>query len=145
MIRPQAGRHCTSELGGWGQSEMTTKWPERVCNSVLHRDMTQLNDMDSFLVPLHNEAWRLAGGIDAYDCETDTNFKLPAYILTACANMQAVKHLNGMKGPNALSPCRFCKLRGVHYGERRKYDYPLSTPCGVPSPRHRPACYDRSQ
>ena len=65
----------------------------------------QPKDMDSFLVPLHDDAWRLAGGIDAYDCVTDSNFKLYAYILTACADMQAVKHLNGMKGPNVLSPC----------------------------------------
>ena len=104
----------------------------------------QPKDMDSFLVPLHNDAWQLANGIDAYDCKTDSNFKLYAYILTACADMQAVKHLNGMKGPNTLSPCRICKLQGVYYAERRSYYYPLNTPRGRPPPGHQPATYNPS-
>ena len=58
--------------------------------------------------------------------------------------MQAVKHLNGMKGLNGLLPCRVCKLQGVYHAEQRKYYYPLNTPRSVPSPRHRPASYDPS-
>jgi len=103
---------------------------------------SQPKDMDSFLVPLHDDAWRLARGIEAYDCETNSKFKLHAYVLTASADMQAAKHLSGMKGPNALSPCRICKLRGVYYAERRRYYYPLDTPHDKPSPAHRPATYN---
>jgi len=104
--------------------------------------LNQPKDMDSFLMPLHNDAWQLANGIDAYDCETNSNFKLYAYILTACADMQAVKHLNGMKGLNVLSPCRVCKLQGVYHAEHRSYYYPLDIPCGKPSPKHWLASYN---
>ena len=40
----------------------------------------QPKDVDSFLAPLYDDAWRPANGIDAYDCEMDSCFKLHAYI-----------------------------------------------------------------
>jgi hypothetical protein len=43
-------------------------------------------------------------------------------------DMQAIKHLGGMKGPKAKAPCRGCLIIGVYHSARKTYYVPLAEP-----------------
>ncbi|CDO74857.1 hypothetical protein BN946_scf185004.g7 [Trametes cinnabarina] len=71
------------------------------------------HDMDSFLWPLIQELHRLAIGVHAYDALSDEFSALRAYLLLVFGDIPAISMVMCMKGHNALSPCRMCKIRGV--------------------------------
>jgi hypothetical protein len=88
----------------------------------------QPKDFNSFLLPLRQELDKIAGGIDSYDGENDEIFQLRAFLVVMIGDMQAVKHLSGMKGPGAVCPCRLCSIEGFYSRERKKHYIPLRTP-----------------
>lgn len=53
---------------------------------------------------------------------------------TSISWCQAVKHLNGMKGPNVVSPCHHYKLQGVYYRNTGS----ITTPSVLPVVYHYP-------
>ena len=68
-------------------------------------------DMDSFLIPLAEELFRLAAGVKAYDALSKLPFLLRAFLLIVFGDFPAVSMLMKMKGVNGISPCRSCKIR----------------------------------
>jgi hypothetical protein len=62
-------------------------------------------DIDSFLVPLANELFQLASGVEAFDVLSGSTFKLHAFLLLVFGDFPAVAMLMKMKGVNAISPC----------------------------------------
>jgi hypothetical protein len=93
----------------------------------------QPKDFNSFLLPLRQELDQLAQGIESYDGGRKELFKLRAYVVAAIGDMQAIKHLSGMKGPGAIHPCRLCYIEGIYQRERKKYYIPLRLPSGPPA------------
>jgi len=98
-------------------------------------------DMSSFLIPLVEELQTLAQGVAAYDSLNKEPFALRAYLIAAFGDMPAVAKLMCMKGPNGVSPCRACNIKGcqdprpglttyytpLHRTDRVPYD-PLNLP-----------------
>jgi hypothetical protein len=93
-------------------------------------------DMDSFLYPLVQELLQLEIGVKAFDALTETLFTLHAYLIVVLGDIPAVALLMRMKGHNAFSPCRMCKITGVRV--------PTSTTHYVPLNRQSSAPYDPS-
>ena len=86
-------------------------------------------DMDSFLVPLAEELFQLAGGVKAYDSISRSHFNLRAFLLMVFGDFPAVSMLMKMKGVNGISPCRSCKIHAVPIPreKNRTYYVPPST------------------
>jgi hypothetical protein len=70
-------------------------------------------DIDSFLIPLRDEFWELSRGVAAWDALHERVFSLRAYLIRVFGDMPAMAKLMRMKGPNAVYPCRACKIAGV--------------------------------
>lgn len=73
----------------------------------------------------------LAHGIPTYHCIKKEMFLLRAYLLTKIADMQSFKANQYLKGPNAFSPCRACRLQGCRDITYKIYYYPLQPPPGA--------------
>ena len=56
------------------------------------------------------------------------HFLLRAHLLTKLGDMQAIKYNQYIKGPNAFSPCRCCRLQGCRDPDNggTNYYYPLT-------------------
>ena len=81
-------------------------------------------DIDSFLVPLADELFQLASGVEAYDVLTGSTFNLHAFLLLVFGDFPAVSMLMKMKGVNAISPCRSCSIKAVPVpSEKKKTHY----------------------
>ncbi|KAF7361101.1 hypothetical protein MSAN_01141700 [Mycena sanguinolenta] len=89
-------------------------------------------DLDSFLIPLRNEFWRLARGVATYNALTDRTFLLRAFLIRVFGDMPAIAKLMRMKGANGLRPCRACKIHGIRDADGgNKTNYvPLHRPNG---------------
>ena len=85
-------------------------------------------DMDSFLYPLVEELLQLAVGIRAFDVLQSSVFALHAYLIVVSGDIPALSMLLNIKGHNAFSPCRACKITGVQSPAQRVTTYyvPLS-------------------
>jgi len=70
-------------------------------------------DVDSFLIPLAEELFRLAAGVEAYDILSNSHFCLRAFLLIMFGDFPAVSMLMKMKGVNGICPCRACKIKAV--------------------------------
>jgi hypothetical protein len=73
--------------------------------------------MDSFLIVLRDELWELSRGVAAFDALHHRVFTLRAFLIRVFGDMPAMAKLMRMKGPNAVYPCRACKIRGVRDAE----------------------------
>ena len=65
------------------------------------------------MIPLHEELFKLAKGVDAYDAQSKQFFLLRAFLLIIFGDFPAVSMLMNMKGVNGISPCRNCKLTAI--------------------------------
>lgn len=73
-------------------------------------------DLDSFLRPVVDEFTLLFRGVDdVYDGHAQETFKLRGHIALVTGDLPAVAKLTGTKGVNAMSYCRFCRVRGYWY------------------------------
>lgn len=70
-------------------------------------------DADSFLWPIVEEFSRLATGVKTWDASTMSYFILRAYLILLFGDIPAIALLMRMKGPNGISPCRTCKIKGI--------------------------------
>src|SRR5271169_516685 len=70
-------------------------------------------DADSFLWPIVEEFSKLAISVKAWDVSTMSYFILRAYLILLFGDIPAIALLMRMKGPNGISPCRTCKIKGV--------------------------------
>ena len=70
-------------------------------------------EIDSFLIPLHEELFQLAKGVDTYDIRSKQSFLLRAFLLIIFGDLPAISMLMNMKGVNGISPCRNCKIKAI--------------------------------
>ena len=71
-------------------------------------------DFDSFLWPAVEEFLRLILGTCTYDALQHELFLLRAHLIVISGDIPALSMLMCMKGHNGLSPCRMCKIKGLH-------------------------------
>ncbi|KAB5589425.1 hypothetical protein CTheo_7136 [Ceratobasidium theobromae] len=88
----------------------------------------QPKDFDSFLIPFVEESKELARGVRTYNAQTSRHFTLRQHTIIVSGDMQAMKHMEQLKGPNSMVPCRDCEIEGVYSRERRSYYVPLTFP-----------------
>lgn len=91
----------------------------------------QPKDHNSFIVPFRDEMVMLGHGVSTYHCIKKEKFLLRAYLVTIIADMQGFKSNQYIKGPNAFSPCRACRLQGCRIPNHTNYYYPLRPPPGA--------------
>jgi hypothetical protein len=94
-------------------------------------------DMDSFLYPLVEELLQMAVGIRAFDVLQSSLFALHAYLIVVSGDIPALTMLLNIKGHNAFSPCRACKITGVQAPSQKVKTY------YVPLSRHQPLSAQR--
>ena len=87
------------------------------------------SNVDSFLIPLHEELFKLAEGVKTYDIQSRSMFLLRAFLLLIFGDFPAVSMLMKMKGVNGISPCRNCKIKAIPIpGDTNSTHYiPLTT------------------
>ncbi|CCO36838.1 hypothetical protein BN14_10984 [Rhizoctonia solani AG-1 IB] len=93
----------------------------------------QPKDFDLFLEPFVEEALEQACGIKAYDVTRRQKFTLRTHPIIISGDMQAIKHVSQMKGPNGKAPCRECETVGVYHHGCRSYYIPLANPTDNPN------------
>jgi hypothetical protein len=79
----------------------------------------QFKDLSSFLVPLIDELLELESGVQTVDSSAPPfkkEFTLRAFLLLAFGDIPAITKLLGVKGPNAIFPCRTCEIQGITDG-----------------------------
>jgi hypothetical protein len=89
-------------------------------------------DYDSFLLPALEELLQLMRGIPAFDARYNRMFMLHAYLVLCFADMPALAKLLRLKGHNAISPCRACRIKGIRNTESggKTHYTPLHRPDG---------------
>jgi hypothetical protein len=71
------------------------------------------SNIGSFLIPLHEELFRLAEGIRLHDPQSRSDFLLRAFLILIFGDFPAIAMLMHMKGVNGISPCRNCTIKAV--------------------------------
>ena len=71
------------------------------------------SNIGSFLIPLHEELFRLAEGISAHDPQSRSIFLLRAFLVIFFGDFPAIAMLMNMKGVNGISPCRNCSIKAI--------------------------------
>jgi hypothetical protein len=71
------------------------------------------SNIGSFLIPLHEELFRLAEGIHAHDPKSQSLFLLRAFLIIIFGDFPAIAMLMNMKGVNGISPCRYCTIKAI--------------------------------
>lgn len=94
----------------------------------------QPKDFDSFLVPFVDDCIALARGVRTVNVLTGKAFTLRHHPLLVDGDMQAIKHLEQMKGPGAKVPCPGCETVGIYHAAKKTYYLPLTSPTDMPSP-----------
>jgi Transposase family tnp2 len=87
-------------------------------------------DYASYLVPYDNECVELAYGVSTFDAVDRVNFSLRGYTILEHGDILAIEKLLGIKGHNAVHPCRSCNITGIRdiTGNGKVYYVPLTTP-----------------
>jgi hypothetical protein len=86
------------------------------------------HDFDSYLWPLVEELLRLEMGIAAFDGVSNKAISLHAFLILVFGDIPAISMVMRMKGHGAVSPCRFCKIKGVRVPsekQNKRYYVPL--------------------
>jgi hypothetical protein len=99
------------------------------------------HDFDSFLWPLVEELLRLEMGVAAFDGVSNKVISLRAFLILVFGDIPAISMVTRMKGHGAVSPCRFCKIKGVRVPgqeQNKRYYVPLDRSTH-PSVREDPA------
>ncbi|KAG9127551.1 hypothetical protein FRC07_012429 [Ceratobasidium sp. 392] len=94
----------------------------------------QPKDFQSFLEPFVLESLQLARGVRAFNSRTQCDFLLRIHPVLVGGDMQAIKHLEEMKGVNAKVPCRGCESIGVYHSDKKTYLIPLAAPLSADNP-----------
>ena len=102
----------------------------------------QPKDFNSFLAPFVDECIRFARGVKTYNVLTRRDFVLRHHPVMVCGDMQAIKHVEELKGPNAVVPCRGCLGIGVYHRGKKTYYIPLAKPLHDDIPADNTSSYD---
>lgn len=95
----------------------------------------QFKDLNSFLIPLLEELLELDSGVETVDRSADPSnrqFTLRAFLILAFGDIPALSKLLGIKGHNALCPCRACDIWGIKDNRPNSHVYyvPMTHPNG---------------
>ncbi|QRV91989.1 Transposase family tnp2 [Ceratobasidium sp. AG-Ba] len=102
----------------------------------------QPKDFNSFLEPFVLECLTFARGVKAYNSRTGRNFILQHHPVLVGGDMQAIKHLEEMKGVGAKVPCRGCESVAIYHLAKRTYYIPLAAPLSPDNPARTTDAYD---
>lgn len=97
-----------------------------------------VKNLDSYLVPLHNELEELAKGVATLDPWEEELFWLHVYLILGFGDYPGIAKLTRMKGHNALHPCRFCEILGIRIEGGNIHYVPLYRPDGSVDPANLP-------
>lgn len=90
----------------------------------------QPKDLESFLLPLDDEAAELAYGVKMFHAVRQTSFDLHAYFLFKLGDIVAVEKFLNIKCHNAIYPCRSCAIQAIR-GMSKAYYVPLDPPKNI--------------
>ncbi|QRV80956.1 Transposase family tnp2 [Ceratobasidium sp. AG-Ba] len=102
----------------------------------------QPKDFNSFLEPFVLECQKMARGVEAFNTRTGRHFILRHHPILVSGDMQAIKHLEEMKGVGGKLPCRGCESEAIYHLGKRTYYLPLTEPLDPDNPAARSASYD---
>lgn len=117
----------------------------QLCNVLLLAIIpgpSQPKDFNSFLAPFVDECIKFARGVETYNVLTRRHFLLRHHPVMVCGDMQAIKHVEEMKGPNAMVPCHGCLGVGVYHQCKKTYYIPLTEPLDDDDPADKTSSYD---
>jgi hypothetical protein len=97
-----------------------------------------VKNLDSYLVPLHDELGKLAKGTSTLDPWDEELFWQHVYLILGFGDYPGISKLTWMKGHNGLHPCRFCEILGVRSEGGKVYYVPLYRPEGSVDPANLP-------
>ena len=85
------------------------------CNCVICYGIIpgSVKNLDSYLIPLHNELGELAKGVSTLDPWAKELFWQHVYLILGFGDYPGLSKLIQMKGHNGLHPCRFCEILGI--------------------------------
>jgi hypothetical protein len=84
-----------------------------------------VKNLDSYLIPLHEELSELAKGTLTLDPWDEELFWQHVYLILGFGDYPGITKLTRMKGHNGLHPCRFCEILGVRAEGGNVYYVPL--------------------
>ncbi|QRV83077.1 Transposase family Tnp2 protein [Ceratobasidium sp. AG-Ba] len=102
----------------------------------------QPKDFNSFLEPFVLECQKMARGVEAFNTRTGRPFILRHHPILVGGDMQAIKHLEEMKGVGGKLPCRGCESEAIYHRNKRTYYLPLAEPLDPDNPAARTSSYD---
>ncbi|QRV73327.1 Transposase family tnp2 [Ceratobasidium sp. AG-Ba] len=102
----------------------------------------QPKNFNSFLEPFVLECLTFARGVTAFNSRTGHDFTLRHHPVLVGGDMQAIKHLEEMKGVGAKVPCRGCESVAVYHSDKRTYYIPLAEPLVSDNPAATTSSYD---
>ena len=97
-----------------------------------------VKNLDSYLIPLHNELNELAKGASTLDPWNEELFWQHVYLILGFGDCPGISKLTQMKGHNGLHPCRWCEIIGIHAEGGNVYYVPLYRPDGSIDPANLP-------
>ena len=97
-----------------------------------------VKNLDSYLVPLHDELEELAKGVSTLDPWEEELFLQHVYLILGFGDYPGIAKLTRMKGHNGLHPCRFCEILGIRVKGGRVHYVPLYRPDGSVDPTNLP-------
>ena len=97
-----------------------------------------VQNLDSYLIPLHDELNDLAKGTLTLDPWAEELFWQHVYLILGFGDYPGIAKLTRMKGHNGLHPCRFCEILGIRAEGRKVYYVPLYRPEGPVDPANLP-------
>ncbi|QRV98449.1 Transposase family tnp2 [Ceratobasidium sp. AG-Ba] len=103
---------------------------------------SQPKDFNSFLEPFVLECLTFARGVKAFNSRTGRDFTLRHHPVLVGGDMQAIKHLEEMKGVGAKVPCRGCESNAIYHSAKRTYYIPLAAPLSTDNPGTSTAAYN---
>jgi hypothetical protein len=100
-----------------------------ICLGVIPGPRPPVN-IKSYLAPFDDELADLAIGIPTFNARDRKMFDMRAYLILKLGDILAIDKILGIKGVNAIVPCRTCTIRGVRKIQSRGTNYyvPLTTP-----------------
>ena len=97
-----------------------------------------VKNLDSYLIPLHNELGEFAKGVSMLDPWARELFWQHVYLILGFGDYPGLSKLIQMKGHNGLHPCRFCEIIGIRIEGGKTHYVPLYRPEGSVDPANLP-------
>ena len=108
-----------------------------ICYSIIPGSVKNLN---SYLIPLHNELGELAKGVSTLDLWAKELFWQHVYLILGFGDYPGLLKLIQMKGYNGLHPCWFCEILGIPIEGGKTNYILLYQPEGSIDPANLPMC-----